>query len=408
MTDHNWLISQYVDFTESSEYMETVTAEGNLPRSMSMAALGAVGSIVVLRRVGYRLHFNSALGGVILLAAAWCAASLTWSIEPALAARRLIAIGCVAVAALAAAKLLQPRELAAAALTCAVAYLGLGVLTEVALGSFQPWNGNYRFSGTLHPNNQGLNCALIVMSSISLLRCLPRQRFLLWSLVGTGLAGLWFTKSRTPLAALVVAQVLFWFLAAPWQKKLGWGLAAICLVSGATLVSGSDLLDRFAKVALLGRDDEEQLGALTGRVPLWEELSESVARRPLAGYGFSSFWIPRNIEEISDSQYWAISVGHSAYLDLTLGVGLVGAGLCVLVMFWSLARALRRHLAMPSAGFNFLGVLLTFALLHGLLESAFANPGFVPLVVQSGIAMLAFVSFQDYLPARMESGLSIA
>jgi hypothetical protein len=52
-------------------------------------------------------------------------------------------------------------------------------------------------------------------------------------------------------------------------------------------------------------------------------------------------------------------------------------------------------------------VLLAFALLHGALESAFANPGFVPLVAMSGLAMLAFVDASDYRRDISESGVAI-
>ena len=140
------------------------------------------------------------------------------------------------------------------------------------------------------------------------------------------------------------------------------------------------------------------MGALSGRVPLWEELSESIARRPWAGYGFNSFWIPRNIEEISDSQSWAISVAHSTYLDLTLAVGLIGAGWCLTVVLWGLALAVGLQLKHPYEGYGFLAVILLFALLHGLLESVFANPGFAPLVAYSALAMLAFVDSGEYPP----------
>ena len=83
---------------------------------------------------------------------------------------------------MAAARLFTPRELAAAALSCGVAYLGIGVLTELALGTFQPWRGDYRFSGTLHPNHQGLVCAMIVMTSTYLALIGRQHRKALWSL----------------------------------------------------------------------------------------------------------------------------------------------------------------------------------------------------------------------------------
>ena len=187
---------------------------------------------------GYKLRIRGLMGALILGLVAWCAASLLWSIEPGIALRRLTASGCLAVAALAAARLLTPRELAAAALSCGVAYLGIGVLTELALGTFQPWRGDYRFSGTLHPNHQGLVCAMIVMTSTYLALIGRQHRKALWSLAVAGLLGLWMTKSRTSLAALAIAEVVFCFLAIPWKQKIAVILAAIGLACAGAVGGG--------------------------------------------------------------------------------------------------------------------------------------------------------------------------
>ncbi|HEY2826132.1 MAG TPA: O-antigen ligase family protein [Pirellulales bacterium] len=365
-----------------------------------MFALCAGSVIVLLRSGGYRLQFRSVLGLLMAATAMWCAASLLWSIEPGIGARRLISAGCVALAALAAARILTPRELAASAMICSATYLAIGLFTELALGSFRPWIPSHRLAGTLHPNLQGLNCAVLVMTASYLAWNSTRHRAALCAAVVIGLIGLWLTKSRTPLASLLVAEITVWFITASWRNKLIAGLIAVFVVCSLLLVTGESIFDRIEQTAELGREENEG-GALTGRVPLWEELSEAIARRPWQGYGFSSFWISKNIEDVSDSQQWAISVAHSSYLDLTLGTGLIGAGLAVAVTLWGLLQAIRLHCAMPSVGFGFIAVLLLFAMVHGVTESAFANPGFVPLVALSGLAMLAFVDPVQYrkLPA---------
>ncbi len=403
LSDHDWFVSQYVDFSATSDSMEAGAAGGNLIRGSAIFALGLAGLATLFWKGGYSLRIRGPLGLLMLGVVLWSAASWFWSIEPAIALRRLIASGCLALAAMAAAKLLTPRQLAGAALACAVAFLALGGVTEILLGTFQPWRGDYRFSGTLHPNHQGLNCAMIVMAATYLASVSRQHRKALCALAVAGLAGLWMTKSRTPLAALVAAEAVFWFLAASWKQKIAWSMTVIGVACAVMLVADDDLLERAANAAMLGRADEESSGALTGRVPLWEELSESIARRPLAGFGFNSFWIPTRIEDISDSQSWAISVAHSTYLDLTLGIGLVGAGMCMAVVLMGWIRALQLNVAQSAMGYGFIAVLLLFALLHGLLESAFANPGFAPLVAQAGLAMLAFVDPREYVESAARS-----
>jgi exopolysaccharide production protein ExoQ len=405
VSDHTWLISRFEDYSGSSEFMETVTSEGNTSRQVAIFALGFVSALILIRKNGYPLRMSSVLAVLTAAAASWCAASWFWSIDPAIAARRLVFAGCIALAALAAARSLKPRELAAAAMLCSAGYLAIGVLTEIALGTFHPGSFYHRFAGTVHPNFQGLNCSLLGIAASYLATNSSHHRRTLWALAGVGLIALWLTKSRTPLAALVVAEASLWFTTVSWQKKLVAAGAAIFVACGLVLIAGDSLMDRVAQSALLGRGEDEEVGALTGRVPLWEELSESIGQRPWQGYGFSSFWVPKNIEDISDSQQWAISVAHSAYLDLTLGIGLVGAGLSVAVVLLGLIRAFRLDRAMPGMGFGFVAMLLIFILVHGLTESAFANPGFVPLVALSGLAMLAFVDPAQYQEAQFSKAL---
>lgn len=411
LSDHDWTISRYEEFSETSDVMEQGAAEGNVVRRLAIFGLGAAGIASLLAAGGYLLRIRGVMGMLIVFTAGWCAASALWAAEPGFAMRRLIATGCVAAAALALAKRLNPRELAAVALISAASLLALGILVEMALGTWHPWRGDYRFAGTLHPNNQGLNCALLVIAAVELARQIRPWRLAMSGMAVVGLIGLWLTKSRTPLAALVGGEMLFWFLACAWKTKLISALTAVWVVCAALLIAGPTLADRVFDAALLGRNDDEQVALLTGRVPLWEELSESIAKRPLQGYGFNSFWTSARIDEVSQSQSWAISVAHSTYLDLALGVGVIGAGLWIAVALMGLFRSayytwISGRATGPLAGFAFIGVLLAFGLLHGALESAFANPGFVPLVALSGLAMLAFVDPADYQRNISESDVA--
>lgn len=398
VSDHGWLISRYEDYAGTSEYMQTVTTEGNIGRQASIFALGLAGAIVLARSTGYRFRLASPLSILIIATASWCVASLLWSIEPGIAARRLVATGCVAICALAAVRILKPVELAAGSLLCCAGYLIIGFLTEIALGTFRPWLASHRFAGTLHPNLQGLNCALLVMAAAYLGWHTVRYRQAMWALAVLGLFGIWLAKSRTPLIALVVAETIFWLATTSWRSRIVAVLAAIFAASCFMLIASDQQLERISQASFLSRadDDETDVTNLTGRVALWEKLSESVTEHPWRGFGFNSFWTPQNIEDVSDSQQWAISVAHSAYLDLTLSIGMIGCGLALAVVLWSLLRAVRLHIAMPTVGFGFVAVLLLFVLVHGITESAFANTGFMPLVVLAGMAMVAFVDPAQY------------
>src|SRR5262249_15621583 len=130
---------------------------------------------------------------------------------------------------------------------------------------------------------------LLIMSAGFLAVQSPRYRVVLWSAVACGMIGLWVTKSRTPLAALVAAGALLWFFTVPWKQRIAWGLGAVFVICSLLLIAGDALIDRISNAALLGRTEADEVGSLSGRLPLWDELSHSVAERPLEGYGYSSY-----------------------------------------------------------------------------------------------------------------------
>ena len=260
LADHDWSISRYEDFTASSADMEAGAAAGNAIRSAAIFSLGALAGISLLVPGGYSLCIRGLMALLMIAAVGWCAASVLWSIEPAIAVRRLIASGCLAVAAVAAAKWLRLRELAVAALACALAYLMVGLLAELALGTFQPWRADYRFAGTLHPNNQGLNGALIFMAAAYLAQSGRQHRKFFWMLAAVGLVELWVTKSRTPLAALVVAQLLYWFITASWRGKIIGGAAAVGITCLVILVAGDATVETVGNAALMGAPTKRKWG----------------------------------------------------------------------------------------------------------------------------------------------------
>jgi exopolysaccharide production protein ExoQ len=88
---------------------------------------------------------------------------------------------------------------------------------------------------------------------------------------------------------------------------------------------------------LLGKN-----ATLTGRVPLWHSLLGSIARRPLLGYGYGTFWLNTNPEMI---RIWLLNPwqppdAHDAYLELALSLGIVGASIATLLLVVVTARAL--------------------------------------------------------------------
>src|SRR4029079_2347101 len=107
------------------------------------------------------------------------------------------------------------------------AFVLAGVFAELALGTFRPWRHDYRFAGTCHPNDQGLQCALLVIAAgfaEFTERDRPRLRRALMAL---GLIGLALSKSRTTLIAFVAATAVALILRSRGAQR--WLVTAGCV-----------------------------------------------------------------------------------------------------------------------------------------------------------------------------------
>jgi O-antigen ligase len=138
---------------------------------------------------------------------------------------------------------------------------------------------------------------------------------------------------------------------------------------------------------MLGRESPSA-STLTGRVPLWEECFEYVKQQPIQGYGYRSFWIPQHVQNISLDRGWAIAGSHSAYIEITLMLGIIGLISFVIILFSAMARSFQQCFRRRDSNYAFFTLLLMFCILHGILESALVIPRFLMF-----ICTVAFVHF---------------
>ena len=104
-------------------------------------------------------------------------------------------------------------------------------------------------------------------------------------------------------------------------------IVVLILLGVATVfVSGSGIRF-FASSA--GRD-----ATLTGRTQVWTSLLPVVMKRPAFGRGFGGFWTSKTREA------YQISGAHSGYLDVVLGIGLVGLVLVSMFLLSSCRKAM--------------------------------------------------------------------
>jgi O-antigen ligase len=150
------------------------------------------------------------------------------------------------------------------------------------------------------------------------------------------------------------------------------------------------MYEMFVNVVTMGRDDSET-SSLTGRVPLWQELlTDYVSERPLIGHGYGAFWSPTHISEISKSQTWQVASTHSAYIDLFLNSGGIGAVLCLWAMVLACVVALRLERRHANVGYGVIGMILAYGLVAGFFETTIGTTCFLSFFRISGVCFLMY------------------
>ena len=144
------------------------------------------------------------------------------------------------------------------------------------------------------------------------------------------------------LAALIVAITL--------------GLPLLLLQLG--LWYNADLL-----LSVFGKDP-----TLTGRTDLWLATLDLIKQKPLLGWGYMATWVPTDpqIAAIWEEFGWRVPNAHSAYLDVTLQLGLVGLGLLltIIAVAWQRALACCKDGSLPLGWFSLMFIVgaLTYSI----------------------------------------------
>ncbi|GIW92862.1 MAG: ligase [Pirellulaceae bacterium] len=332
----------------------------------------------------------------------WCAASFTWSDDPPTSARRLVALALLALTALGWARHLMPSNVWIIGLVIPAVHLAAGIIAELDAGTLRPWQSDYRFMGTTHPNVQGLQLALL-LSSLQTARSLGRvSRKVAWPLAALALLVLILTRSRTALLAWLASLLL---VGLPYcrpmvQALVGLGCpfaASLFLLAGSLFYSR--LFQLFGGMLLMGRTEET--GTLTGRLPLWNELYWYIREQPLAGYGYGAFWTRQRMLKISESQDWVIAHAHNAFLELVLNTGIVGLGLAVSALLCTWVPAWIRYYRTRDAAWQFACGVSAIAAIFSMTEGVFAQHGYAMFCLLTTMgALLLHPAHNDGLAAR--------
>ena len=293
LIEHNLSISREDFYGTAVENLESSAAEGHRFSQVGISLLALVGVGCLLRKTARPWAINWPLVALIIVFVAWCSASAAWSIDRSLTIKRVgILIFCL-IGAAGMARRLTVRDICFIAIAIPLAYIVMGIGVELSLGTFHPLSSDYRFAGTIHPNGQGSACAILCMACVLLLKSSKRKGWLIALLV-LGLTCLLLTKSRTACGAHS------WSLS---RLSRSLGCRSRVILTGALVALGSAAFlalivecvgpqywQELKDAAWLGRREETEM--LNGRSELWDEVTAYAHKRPLAGFGYRSFWTP--------------------------------------------------------------------------------------------------------------------
>ena len=190
------------------------------------------------------------------------------------------------------------------------------------------------------------------------------------------LTALVFSRAATAymLAAVYFAYLLVIKTLHHFRKRdylvVSIALLAVFVVAIATVVVAPDFL-----IGILGKD-----ATLTGRTQIWAAVLDSIARRPLLGYGYQAFWLGLEGESyrVILAVSWVLAQAQNGFLDVLLETGLGGLAIVLLIFGFALRDGvsclLRSHDALQLRAVEWYLAIVLLTLLYNLDESFLFEP----------------------------------
>ncbi|MFM9878095.1 MAG: O-antigen ligase family protein [Rhodoglobus sp.] len=251
-----------------------------------------------------------------------------------------------------------------------------------------------------------LSLLAVIIFSIQLVdRTVNRGRAIAWIVVA--FVVLAFTRSATVTVALVVviaaggALLVVRRASSPRARALVYGGLGAGVIAVGTL--GWVLRDPI--LGLLGKSSD-----LTGRLGIWQAVIELGQQRPVAGWGWVSFWVPwaAPFDELAFRNGVRQLQAHNAWIDIWFQVGIIGlivfGALVVSAGIRSWFFAVDRRQTVPGEPAPYSAItLLPVLVLTALLVQSVAESR---LLDEYGLALLVIIAVKTTIPDASAKALS--
>jgi O-antigen ligase len=362
--------------------LSSKVARGTPSRRTALLTLIALSAVCLARHRVNTSNIDWPLLVLLLAYLCWSFLTILWSLNKSLTLRRLVAWCAVMLTAFAVSQYLSLSECVLLITLCSLSFLLIGLATELWQGALKV-RRKYRFAGTLHPNQQGVNCGLLIFSSFYLFR--ESGNWPVYAGIAViACAALLLTRSRGAAWATAAACSLWWMIERGMPGHVAWNgaqdfsrVAIMAIIGGASVLVIVSLKYRvrpprvLVSSLLLGRRSHAT-STLTGRLPLWWSMIRMVGLRAFWGIGYGCFWNSTRIISMAQQTKWKFSDSHSAYIETLMGTGLPGLLLFISVLGLTFAAGLQ-HAGYEGA---FIAAFTLFVIIQGLIESTFTIPNF--------------------------------
>ncbi|MFZ0747572.1 MAG: O-antigen ligase family protein [Terracidiphilus sp.] len=345
---------------------------------LTEAAFALIYLVLILFLVKYRTSALNLLLTEKWLAAlcVWALASVAWSVGPEESLRRALALTGTTIAGLYLGLHFEPKQ----QLKMIAYAIGLGAIASVVVIIAIPsvgitsdgMQGVYNLKNSLgRMMSLGAFCfALLVLGE----RRRRAVSFVMFLLCCTLLV---LSKSATALVVTMLMLALLPFrrmLYLRTRQLLATGAILIPLMTAATfwvVESSGEILKA------LGRSS-----SLSGRIPLWQFVLKSISDHPIRGYGFTAFWNSWTGERVSDTVNWdtAVPHAHNGFLEVWLGLGLIGLVLILINLSRNFLFALRVARSNREVEYSWPLLLIVFTVLYNVTENSLLAVNTLPWI----------------------------
>lgn len=352
---------------------------------------GALLVIAVCAPAVRRLDHDPVLLGAMAAVVGLVMLSGLWSVDPARTIEQGIMMTAGTVAALLAGATLGRLGLVTALATA----VHIGVLASL-FAWWRDWflvvDRNGDLAG-IYFNRNSLGPVALMAAATALVLAIVAfgrgQRVVAAALAAIALVDLWVwwaSGSLTPVFGLLVAiaVLVVFVLALPGPQQRLRRRIALVIGSAMGIIAVAAVAARGVIATRLDRSP-----TLSGRTEIWEVVLQFVGQRPIHGHGFMAAWLATDIVDELTAQYGReVYEAHSGFLEMLLGVGIIGLVALMIAMGAALHRTGSAMWVRPDALGLFLFAVAVYAVAVNLGET-YVGANLLPwtlLVAISGIA----------------------